>query len=74
MSETFPVAYLVRHGETTWSLARRHTGSTDLPLTPRGEQTARELAGRLQGLVFAKVYASPLHCARSAMTMFAPSR
>ena len=33
---------------------------SDLPLTPRGEQMAGELAGRLQGLVLAKVYTSPL--------------
>ena len=66
MSESLPVAWLVRHGETEWSLAGRHTGLTDLPLTARGEDTARSLAGRLQGIVPASVYTSPLQ--RAART------
>ncbi|MFW0784456.1 histidine phosphatase family protein [Gordonia sp. CPCC 206044] len=52
---------LVRHGQTEWSLTNRHTGSTDIALTPRGEQDARALVGitdRL-GLVAPYVFASP---------------
>jgi probable phosphoglycerate mutase len=66
MSDTLPVAWLVRHGETEWSLAGRHTGLSDLPLTARGEDTARDLAARLRGLVVARVYTSPLQ--RAAKT------
>jgi broad specificity phosphatase PhoE len=55
-----PAVYLARHGETAWSLTGQHTGFTDLPLTERGERNARRLGERLAGLVFAKVYTSPL--------------
>jgi broad specificity phosphatase PhoE len=56
--------WLARHGETEWTLARRHTGRTDLPLTARGEAQARALGARLHGLAFALVLASPLVRAR----------
>src|SRR5207249_4619238 len=49
-----------RHGETAWSLSGQHTGLTDLPLTERGERNARALGERLRGLMFAKVFTSPL--------------
>jgi broad specificity phosphatase PhoE len=51
--------YFVRHGETAWSLTGQHTGHTDLPLTPHGESSARELASRLAGITFAHVLTSP---------------
>jgi probable phosphoglycerate mutase len=51
--------WLVRHGETEWSAAGRHTGSTDLDLTPAGVQAAREVAARLRGVDFARVLTSP---------------
>jgi broad specificity phosphatase PhoE len=60
MSETFPVVYLARHGETAWTLSGQHTGLTDLPLTERGEINARRLGERLRGIPFAKVFSSPL--------------
>ena len=58
--------YLARHGETAWSRTGQHTGLTDLPLTERGEQEARELAMRLAGVSFAEVFTSPLQ--RAART------
>ncbi len=60
MSVALPVVYLARHAETAWSLSGRHTGTTDLPLTPRGEREAGRLGERLKGLAFAKVLTSPL--------------
>lgn len=62
--DTLPLIYLVRHGETEWSLSHRHTGRTDLPLTERGEREARALEARLRPLPLAKVLTSPLIRAR----------
>ena len=59
-----PVVYAVRHGETEWSLSGQHTGVTDIPLTPQGERDAARLGERLSGLVFARVFTSPLQRAR----------
>ncbi|MGH2815226.1 MAG: histidine phosphatase family protein, partial [Actinomycetota bacterium] len=52
--------YLIRHGETEWSRARRHTGRTDLPLSPVGEAEARALGEHLRGLQVDRVLSSPL--------------
>src|SRR5580704_11180289 len=52
--------YLVRHGETAWSITGQHTGRTDLALTSRGEEQARALAPRLNVLRFDHVFSSPL--------------
>ncbi len=59
-----PHIYLIRHGETEWSLAARHTGRTDIPLTARGEERARELGRRIRDIQFAHVLTSPLRRAR----------
>jgi broad specificity phosphatase PhoE len=64
VSETLPLLYIARHAETAWSLDGRHTGRTDLPLTDRGEESARKLSARLRGMTFAKVFTSPLQRAK----------
>lgn len=56
---------LVRHGETEWSRTGRHTGRTDVPLTPAGEQRAHALSGRLDR-PFVLALSSPLE--RAART------
>ena len=66
MSERLSIVYLARHGETAWTISGQHTGLTDLPLTERGERTARRLGERLKGLTFALVLTSPLQ--RAART------
>jgi len=56
----------VRHGETEWSAAGRHTGRTDVPLTARGERQAKAVIPLLEGRQFALTLASPLR--RAART------
>jgi len=56
--------WLARHGETEWSRDHKHTGSTDLALTSRGEEAARAIADRLRGVDFDLVLTSPLARAR----------
>lgn len=56
--------WLIRHGETAWSLSGAHTGRTDLPLTPAGERGATAMGALLGGKRFAMVLTSPLQRAR----------
>ncbi len=51
---------LIRHGETEWSRAGRHTSYTDLPLTARGEQQARQVAPLLAARRIALALTSPM--------------
>ena len=44
-----PRVFIVRHGETEWSLNGRHTGTTELPLTPNGEKRIRATGKALVG-------------------------
>ncbi|MHB8847432.1 MAG: histidine phosphatase family protein [Burkholderiales bacterium] len=62
--DALPKLYLVRHGETAWTVSGRHTGRTDLALTEQGENEARSVRPRLENLRFALVLSSPLQRAR----------
>jgi broad specificity phosphatase PhoE len=56
--------YLVRHGQTEWSVSGQHTGSTDIALTAHGEDEARALTPWLNQVRFGLVMTSPLQRAR----------
>ena len=60
MSVTPPRVFLIRHGDTERSVARRHTGRADIPLTEEGRRQANRLGARLAGERFALVLVSPL--------------
>ena len=51
--------WLVRHGETEWSLSGAHTSTTDIALTDHGRKRAEELREYLKDTSFAKVLVSP---------------
>jgi broad specificity phosphatase PhoE len=55
-----PLLYLARHGETEWTVTRRHTSRTDVPLTPTGEEQAQALGRLLAGLQVDRVLSSPM--------------
>ena len=52
--------YLIRHGETEWSLSGKHTSRTDLPLTAEGERRAELLAPVFRQHPFTLVLTSPM--------------
>ena len=61
--------WLVRHGETEWSLSGAHTSYTDIPLTEHGRERAVELGQFLKGTRFAAVLVSPMQRAQETCRM-----
>jgi probable phosphoglycerate mutase len=59
-----PTLCLIRHGDTDWTDAHRHTRHTDISLNARGEERARHLGARLASANFARVFTSSLVRAR----------
>ncbi len=51
---------LIRHGESQWNLENRFTGWVDVPLSPKGEQEAREAGNKLQAFKFDQAFTSVL--------------
>ena len=61
--------YLFRHGQTEWSLSGQHTGTTDIPLTSKGEDEARALLPWVRPLTFDHVLTSPRQRARQTCAL-----
>ncbi|KAF2202100.1 phosphoglycerate mutase-like protein [Delitschia confertaspora ATCC 74209] len=71
-----PRVFIIRHGETEWSLNGRHTGTTELPLTANGEKRVRATGKALVGddrLIvpgnLAHIYVSPRHRAQRTLEL-----
>ena len=73
MSQPLPMIYLVRHGETAWTMTAQHTGRTDLPLNAQGERQARDVEARLTGLRFDRILSSPLRRALRTAELAMPN-
>jgi probable phosphoglycerate mutase len=56
--------WLIRHGETEWSISGQHTGTSDILLTERGRERAKGIRDYLHHRAFTKVFVSPLARAR----------
>jgi 2,3-bisphosphoglycerate-dependent phosphoglycerate mutase len=51
---------LIRHGQSQWNLENKFTGWIDIPLSPKGEEEAREAGEKIKNFKFDKVYTSVL--------------
>lgn len=50
--------FLIRHGETPWTISGQHTGRSNPPLTERGKKEARLLGEKLKNYQFEKILCS----------------
>ena len=64
-----PTLALVRHGQSLWNLENRFTGWVDVPLTPAGEEEARQAGHRLEGRTFDIAYTSALVRAQETLRL-----
>ncbi len=69
MSDSLQQVHLVRHGATEWSVAGKHTGRTDIPLSASGRAQAEGLRTRLHAVQVNRVFTSPLVRARETAAL-----
>ena len=63
--------FLIRHGETAWTVAKRYQGTTDIPLNSKGLRQAKGLARWLAPEKPARIYSSTLRRARETAKVIA---
>ncbi len=63
--------YLIRHGETEWSVSGQYTGREDIPLTAHGKEMAKQLGHSLRNISFTHVFSSPLKRAQQTCELAA---
>ncbi len=64
---SMPNLVLLRHGESQWNLENRFTGWVDVPLSPKGEEEARQAGEKLKSFKFDKAYTSVLKRANDTL-------
>jgi broad specificity phosphatase PhoE len=64
LKNQLPRLFVIRHGETEWSLSGQHTGRADIALTPNGQSEASQLGEQICHTSFQHVFMSPLQRAR----------
>lgn len=69
MAATDLELWLIRHGETEWSLSGAHTSRTDIPLTERGKERARKIREYFREKTFSMVLTSPMQRARETCSI-----
>src|SRR5262245_52956621 len=63
-----PIVYLVRHGETAWSLSGQHTGVSEILLTEHGVAQSKALGAHLSSVHFDRIFSSPRKRAQQTCT------
>jgi broad specificity phosphatase PhoE len=64
MRASLPQVFLMRHGETLWSLSGQHSGRADIALTENGMSEAKQLAKQVGRISFQHILVSPLRRAK----------
>ncbi len=60
---------LLRHGESQWNLENRFTGWVDVPLSPKGEQEAKQAGIKLKPFRFDMAFTSDLKRAQDTLSL-----